>query len=642
MKKNTTTEKTLINIIKYGAVIPIVLLSVIFTYIFIQYKNKELIDEISNLEIKFLNDNKKNVKDEVKRVIDSINYEIGISEQNLKKSLKNKVYEAHTIASNIYKEELKIGKSKEEIFKTIKNTLGSIIYNNGRGYIFIDDINGIKLLQPTNKSFEGKDFSNFKDPHGYNFVKKIIKTIKNKTETFDKYYWYKSQTDKTAYEKMSFYKYFEPYNVAIGTGEYIVDFEKTIQKRLLDKIKRIKFNDNGYITILSGKGDYLSYFKEDTIGTNGFNLQDKDGNYYIRDIINFAKEKDHGFLSYIASFKPNGKNENREKISYISYFKQWDWVILSGFYLEELKNEIKDKEIVLKKRYEEIIQKIITISFIVTLILILFSFYISRIIYNRFNEYKEEIEKEVDKTIEKEKLLIQQSKMAIMGEMIGNIAHQWKQPLNLISTSNSLIKLNKEFDNFSTPEQISEAIDNIDNSVNHLATTIDDFRNFFKPNKIKSVFKIKTVLDKTFKLLNAQFKNNSIKVITKIDDIEIYGFENELLQVTINIIKNAIDELFKVKDERILFITAFLENDTVYIKIKDNAGGIPKELKDKVFQAYFTTKGDKGTGIGLYMCKQIITNIDGDITVKNVDYSYKDVDYKGAEFIITLPFQSSF
>lgn len=90
MEKNTTTEKTLINIIKYGAVIPIVLLSVIFTYIFIQYKNKELIDEISNLEIKFLNDNKRNVKDEVKRVIDSINYEIGISEQNLKKSLKIK------------------------------------------------------------------------------------------------------------------------------------------------------------------------------------------------------------------------------------------------------------------------------------------------------------------------------------------------------------------------------------------------------------------------------------------------------------------------------------------------------------------------------------------------------------------------
>ncbi len=99
-----------------------------------------------------------------------------------------------------------------------------------------------------------------------------------------------------------------------------------------------------------------------------------------------------------------------------------------------------------------------------------------------------------------------------MGEMIANIAHQWKQPLNLISTSNSLIKLNKEFDNFSTPEEIDEAIENIDHSVKHLATTIDDFRNFFKPNKIKSVFKIDDLLNKAFKLWIQQLKTAVLKL----------------------------------------------------------------------------------------------------------------------------------
>ena len=642
MIKHSKSEKTLINIIKYGAVIPIIILSIIFTYIFIQYKNEELKTEIENLRVKFLNDNKRNVKNEVDRVISSIEYEIGSSEDTLKEFLKEKVYEAHTIATNIYNESLKSGiNDKKEIFETIKQTLGSIIYNDGRGYIFIDDINGIKRLQPINRDFEGEDFSNFKDPNGYKFVQKIIQTIKNKSESYDTYYWYKSQTDKTAYKKMSFYKYFAPYNVAIGTGEYLVDFEKKLQNNLLERIRRIRFDENGYIVIFNTKGDYLAHFDKNNIGTNGFERKDTKGNYFVRDIVNFAKTNGEGYFSYIASDKPNGDKVHREKISYLKYFKQWNWVVGSGFYLDELNKEIKEKEEELTKKYENIIQKIIAISFIITLLLILLSSYISRIVFNKFNEYKQDIDKEIDKTIEKEKLLVQQSKMAIMGEMIGNIAHQWKQPLNLISTSNSLIKLNREFDNFSTPEQIDEAIENINNSVNHLATTIDDFRNFFKPNKIKSVFKIKEIFAKAFKLLNAQVKNNSIEIVTDIKDIEVYGFENELLQVLINIVKNAVDELFNKKTDRIIFISAYQERENVVIKIKDNAGGIPSDFIKKIFQAYFTTKGDKGTGIGLYMCKQIINNIDGDITVKNVNYTYKEVDYKGAEFTIVIPFQTS-
>ncbi|QDF29117.1 Cache sensor-containing signal transduction histidine kinase [Halarcobacter anaerophilus] len=642
MDKNTKSEKTLINIIKFGAVVPIIVISIIFTYIFVQYKNEELKNEIENLRVKFLNENKKNVKDEVNRVVSSIKYEIERSDEELKNFLKNKVYEAHSIATNIYNESIKNGeKDKNKIFETIKQTLGSILYNKGRGYIFIDDINGIKLLQPTNKSFEGKDFSNFEDPKGYKFVQKIMETIRKKGEAYDEYFWYKTQTDKEAYKKISFYKYFEPYNVAIGTGEYFVDFEKKIQNRLLERIRRIKFDDNGYIVIFNSKGTYLSHFKKDNIGKNGFKIKDKEGNYFIKDIVNFAKKNKEGYLSYIASARPDKNEQNREKVTYLKYFKQWDWIIGAGFYLEELNKEVKEKELLLTQKHEEIIQKIIVISFTVTFILILLSSYISKILFDKFNEYKKEIKKEVDKTIEKEKLLVQQSKMAIMGEMIANIAHQWKQPLNLISTSNSLIKLNKEFDNFSTPEEIDEAIENIDHSVKHLATTIDDFRNFFKPNKIKSVFKIDDLLNKAFKLLDTQLKNSNIEVISDVKEIEVYGFENELLQVLINIIKNAIDELFKIHDKKFIFINAYRKDSIVVIRVKDTAGGIPKKMLDKVFQAYFTTKGDKGTGIGLYMCKQIINNINGEIRVTNVDFTYKEEKYKGAEFIITIPFQTS-
>jgi len=642
LDNNLKSEKTLINIIKFGAVIPIIVLSIIFTYIFVQYKNEELKNEINQTKIRFLNQNKKNVKDEVNRVIDSINYEIERSDETLKEFLKQKVYEAHSIATNIYNENIKNGETdKKKIFETIKQTLGSIIYNDGRGYIFIDDENGIKRLQPINKSFEGKDFSNFEDPKGYKFVRKIIQTIKNKTETYDEYYWYKSKKDKQAYKKISFYKYFEPYNVAIGTGEYLVDFEKLIQNKLLKRIRRIKFNDNGYIVIFDSKGTYLSHFKDEYIGKNGFKVKDPEGNYFVKDIVNFAKTNKEGYFSYIASSRPDKNTKNREKITYLKYFKQWDWIVGAGFYFEELNKELKQKELVLTKKYEIVIQKIIIISFIITIILILLSSYISKIIFNKFTKYKNDIRKEIDKTIEKEKLLVQQSKMAIMGEMIANIAHQWKQPLNLISAANSLIKLNKEFDNFSTSEEIDEAIDNIDNSVSHLTATVDDFRNFFKPNKIKSVFKIEDVLNKAFKLLNTQLKSNEIEIISDLKKIEVYGYENELLQVLINIIKNAIDELIKTKNRKLILISAYQEDSVIVIKIKDNAGGIPKDMMDKIFQAYMTTKGEKGTGIGLYMCKQIIKNIDGDIVVSNEEFSYEGEKYKGAQFIITIPFQTS-
>ncbi len=247
---------------------------------------------------------------------------------------------------------------------------------------------------------------------------------------------------------------------------------------------------------------------------------------------------------------------------------------------------------------------------------------------------------DVSEIKEKDRLLIQQSKMATMGEMIGNIAHQWKQPLSLISMSNGLVKLNQEDNTFSSKEEINEALANIDNSVQHLSSTIDDFRNFFMPDKAKKYFNLRSIFDKTYKLINPQLKNNTIFILEKIDDIEVYGYQNELLQVLINIIKNAKDELIKLDRDkkRLLFISMYIKNNQAFIKIKDTAGGIPLDIIDNIFKAYFTTKESKeGTGIGLYMSKQIIEGMGGVIEVSNTEYEYENENYIGAEFIIKLP-----
>ena len=641
--KNIKKEHAILNFIKYGPILFVLVLSFIITEITLKDRKKTFIEDIKHIEQDFLLTNKKRIKEEVEEVYNYILDEKQNSEKLLKVEIKNRVYEAHQIATNIFKNETNLEEghahSKEHIFNSVKYALGGIIYNKGRGYMFMDDIHGTKLLQPLNKELEGKNLLNFKDAKGYQFVHKIINTIKNKTEAYDSYYWYKAGDKENAYKKISFYKYFAPLNIAIGTGEYIQDFENELKEKVLKRINKKRYAQKGYIFIYDKEGTTLSHYNQSLLGQNRINYQDNQGRYLVKEVVEFGRNNTEGYLKYESSVNPLDNIKTNSKISYIKSFKDWGWSIGTGFYTDTLLKEIEEKKNSLEQQNDESLKKIIYASIFITLIFILISFFISKIIKKSFSEYRESLNEEIKKTIEKDQQLIQQSKMAIMGEMIGNIAHQWKQPLSLISMSNGLVQLNQENKDIGSKEEVEKATQNIDNAVNHLSTTIDDFRDFFRPNKEKENFKIKETLSKTCNLISSQFKNNNIEVIKEIDDIEVYGFHNELLQVLINIFKNAKDELVKLDiDKRLIFINVQKDEKEVTIKIKDNAGGIPEEIIDKVFDSYFTTKNDKeGTGIGLYMSEQIITNMSGTITVQNVEYDIDNTKYKGAEFKITLP-----
>ncbi len=255
---------------------------------------------------------------------------------------------------------------------------------------------------------------------------------------------------------------------------------------------------------------------------------------------------------------------------------------------------------------------------------------------------EEKIKDEVDKNQEKDRLLFQQSKMASMGEMIGNIAHQWRQPISIISmwANNIIMDIDmEEIDDDSLRKYAS----NINQQTKHLSQTIDDFRNFFSPNKEKKSFTIQSSIDRTMTLLSASFKTHNIEVIENIEDIEILALENELTQAVLNIINNAKDILITLPKEskRLIFITVYKEDKNIIIDIKDNAGGVPENIIDKIFEPYFTTKHkSQGTGIGLYMTESIITkHLKGDLVVKNIDYRWEEKNYVGALFRINLPLE---
>ena len=242
------------------------------------------------------------------------------------------------------------------------------------------------------------------------------------------------------------------------------------------------------------------------------------------------------------------------------------------------------------------------------------------------------------KLTENEKILIQQSKMASMGEMLGNIAHQWRQPLSVISTSATGLKLKKQLDELDD-EFLLSSLDLINKSSQHLSKTIDDFRNFFKPNKKKEHFNILPLYQKTISLLSSKFTNREIEIVEKIEDIEIYGYENELIQVFMNIFNNSLDVLENKVGQKIVFVNIYSENDILNIEILDNGGGILKNVITRVFEPYFTTKHQgQGTGIGLYMTEEIVTkHMNGKVSVKNRRFDYKGLECYGAFFQLEFP-----
>ena len=248
------------------------------------------------------------------------------------------------------------------------------------------------------------------------------------------------------------------------------------------------------------------------------------------------------------------------------------------------------------------------------------------------------IKKELEINLEKDRILAQQQKMISMGQMIENIAHQWRQPLSIISTRASTIKLKNDL-KMLDKDELNEALEQILNTTTYLSQTIDDFRDFFRPRKEKEMFSLSKAIYKSIELSKLSFENSDIKLIFEEKDIDIFGYETELIQVFINAINNSKDALTqKDVEDKLVIINLIEKNTKVYIEFVDSALGIEDDILHKVFEPYFTTKHQfSGTGIGLYMSSEIITkHMKGEIFMKNVEFEYENKKYKGAKLTIVL------
>ncbi len=625
--------------------VSIIIISTVSAYITVNMFKSHMNEDIEKTKKEYTEEHRNRVYKEVNFVNESIEFQITRIENKLKKSLKEKVQIALNIADftyNKYKDKL----NKEEIKVKISKALEVIKFNNDRGYYFMYD-NSTKIIfgHPL-KKFIGRDMTKFKDTRGQSLMQLDADILAKEKIGYSKIYFNKPNDQNKEFPKVTCITRFEPLNLVIGTGEYLDVIENQTKGYVLDRFSNLK-NKDKYLFILDvhdieGGDEFatvlLNSNRTELVGKKVSDKgKDVKGNMFRKQFLTLIKEKGEGFSQYW--YKKPSTDTPSLKLSYIYFQKDWNWIIGSGFYYNDLEKEVLLMKESITSYTNETINKTINWVLLLSFIAIIVAIFVSFRIDKTIKKYTNTIIDYENNKRKQEQLLIQQSKMAAMGEMLGNIAHQWRQPLSAISTASTGAKLQKEIDCL-TDSQLDSALDSINNSAQYLSNTIDDFRGFFNPNNYNlNKSNISDIVTKTLKLVDAQFTAKNIERIKNIENYELLTFENELIQVLINIINNAKDVLItKEKGKRLLFIKTYQKENISYIEILDNAGGIKEDIIDRIFEPYFTTKHkSQGTGIGLYMSLDIIQNrLKGTLRVFNENYLYEGIEYKGAKFIIKL------
>ncbi|MEA3553877.1 MAG: cache domain-containing protein [Campylobacterota bacterium] len=617
-------------------------------------------NEILEIEKKYIEQQ----KEILKKNVEMTNTRIDVYEKSIykymKKRLKNKINVATIVANELYLK-YRETKSEEEIKEMIFVALNKISWEGKSSYFWVIDYDGIEHIAPPQyKEYLGKNLLHLKDANGNFIIKDEMELVKKQTEGYLYNTSTKLNNKNKQYKQISYVKDLGFYNWYVGTAEFLDKNVKNTKEDLIQRLSAVSFNGNSYVFIhelldINGGDKFAKMLvnknRSDLIGKYlSDSYKDVKGKEFRKEMIHKIRKKGYAWVEY-HSKKPDGTIA--KKLSYFYLNKKFNWIVANGFYYDDIEKIIDKKN---QKKIQEIKRELIStiiVTFILASILSIFSILLSKKIESIINKQakelvelneslEEKVKKEIDESSKKDLMIFRQSKMATMGEMIGNIAHQWRQPLNSIGAIMMKLEMINEIEY--DDKRIVKIVEDTNKSLRYMSKTIDDFRNFFTTNKEKEEFYAHDVINEAISIIKVQLNDLNIK-LTMIDNngkIEVYGHKNELVQVLLNLINNAkdaivskrhdgsLDLLEREKFDAKITITIEDPEDGVIIYIKDNAGGIPKHINDKIFEPYFTTKfKSKGTGIGLYMSKMIVEkDMNGSLTVEN--------DSEGAVFKMYL------
>jgi len=602
-------EKNLPRLIILTPIFTIIVLIVLIVYFFTKTQQDYFLQESTQLEKEYMEKQKIILKEEINNIFNYIKYHKNLMVANIKKNME---FQINTFSRQIAKQKL----YHQDYKKYIEQN------KNANSDFLIYDKNTNTLIKNTDVFFN---------------LDKISKHI-NSNKNF------------IVEDETTFYLFKD-----VPTKNIIIILKKDIYSDL-DNLKYTtarwaeltRFKNNNYLFIYTNTNILVADpYRKNSIGKDDTDRRDGQGVLFVQKFIKLAiKNKEGSFIEFFYP-KPNEK-ESIKKLNFIKLYKDWQWVIGGGIYIDEIQKEIQTKKYALEKKIDKYIKITLIITLFLIIIISFLSFLISQKINMTFQKYQNKVLKNEDslkdlnhnlhdkidialkEAKEKDRAMLHQSRLARMGEMLSMISHQWRQPLSQLAgiimeleTRISFKQANEKF--------LLDCASDATKIIQFMSLTIEDFKNFFKPEKDKENFYISKACSGAISLIKDTLINQNIMIDFEIkNDKKVYSYKREYSQVILNLLVNAKDALLtnKIKNGKITLIVDTI-NKLSIVEVKDNAGGIKKENLDLVFEPYFSTKGSHGTGLGLYMSKMIIEkNMQGKISVQN--------DKNGAIFKIIL------
>ncbi len=603
------SEKNIPKLIILTPIFTIIILVILILYFFIKTQQDYFLQEINQLEKNYLEKQKIILKEEIHNIFNYIEYHKNLTINNTKKNMHIQMktfLNQINMKKNSYKEYITYIKQNE---------------NENSDFIIYDKTT--KTLIKNSDVF-------------FNIEK--IYTYEKKYRTF------LIEDNTTLY----LFKNIPNKNIIIILKKDMFYTIDNLKHSIARWIELIRFENNNYFWVHTNTNKLLAHpYRKNHIGNDDTDKKDFNGVFFVQKFVKLAiKNIDGSFVEFFYQ-KPNKKKFSK-KLSFVRLYKEWNWVIGCGIYLDEIQKEILIKKQILEKKIDKYIQIIILIAFFLIIAISFLSILISQQINKTFKEYQDKVNKNeaslkdlnqnlhkkiklaLKEAKQKDRAMLHQSRLARMGEMLSMISHQWRQPLSQLAGIMMELETTIAFKQANEKFLLSCASD-ATKIIQFMSLTIEDFKNFFKPEKDKEDFYISKACNEAVILIKDALINQNIILNFEVkNDKKIKAYKREYSQVILNLLVNAKDALLinNIKNGKIT-LTINTKDDLSVVEIRDNAGGIKEDYLDLVFEPYFSTKKSQGTGLGLYMSKMIIEkNMHGKITVKNSN--------EGAVFKISL------
>ena len=671
-------NKDEINILRTVKLAPlfILVLSLIAIVSIFKNSNNHFNREVDRIRADSILERTMLIKNEVLKVHDLIKSEKAQSIKKIKTKLQERVHEAHTIASSIYRNNQ--DKSPLEIKLLISDALRDIRFNKGRGYFFIYQTDGLSVMHPILPHLQNTPLWDFKDIKGSYVIRDLSSIATSQGEGFLRWWWKKPADIKTEYEKIGYSKYFSPFNWFIGTGDYVVDYENELKKEILERISRVEYGNDGYIFVVNKAGVILSHVAQEHVGKNRLDLVDGNGVFITQEIIK-AADNGEGYLTYIGSTKQN-TGLPAQKTSFIKGFKDWHWAIGSGAYLDDIENVILAKKQALnKKNHQELIQAL-AIGATISLLLFFISIAFANNIKNRFQRYNAKVTEKTqqlnelnlsleDKVIDRtqalaasnkelelallnlkntQEKLIASEKMASMVSLVTGVAHELNTPLGIMVTSISQIEneIEKLFIKIKS-QKITRSellrsektcrlgVELLNGSLNKSIRLINNFKSlstYGEPEQAKKFSANKLIQTLSDSYQSVLKSHNTQLTLAFKDEVMVMSYKDVIIDVLTQLIENSLTHAFNDTDSPRITIQVSANNDQLIIDYFDNGLGLSYEAKDKMFDLFYTTKRNSNcTGLGMpIVYNQVTQKLQGSI-------KYTQPSQQGTGFTITMP-----